>query len=215
MPVDRTIVGPEIEEYLHRLTPPREEIPAEMEARARENGFPIVGPLVGRLFFTLARSMGARRVFEMGSGYGYSTYWFARAVGPEGRVVHTDGSEENSRLARQLLERAELVDRVEFEVGDAREILARRDGPFDVIFCDIDKEQYPDVPELAVPRLREGGLLVFDNMLWYGRVADEDPERESTRGVIEATRLLYERRDLLTTVLPLRDGVSLSVKIGA
>jgi predicted O-methyltransferase YrrM len=204
-----------MEEYLHRITPEREEIPAEMEALARERGFPIVGPLVGRLLFTLARSAGARRVFEMGSGYGYSTYWFARAVGPEGRVVHTEGSEENSRLARELLGRASLAERVEFEVGDAREILALRDGPFDLIFCDIDKEQYPDVPDLALPRLREGGLLVFDNMLWYGRVADEEPDRESTRGVIEATRLLYERKDLLTTILPLRDGVSVSVKIGS
>jgi predicted O-methyltransferase YrrM len=211
--LDRKIVDQELEDYLHRITPPRDEVASEMEEIARERGFPIVGPLVGRLFFTLARSAGARRIFEMGSGYGYSTYWFARAAGEEGRVVHTDGSEENSRLARKLLGRAGLAGRVRFEVGDAREVLARHEGPFDLIFCDIDKEQYPDVPGLAVPRLRTGGLLVFDNMLWYGRVADADPERESTRGVVEATRRLYEREDLVTAVLPLRDGVSVSVKI--
>jgi predicted O-methyltransferase YrrM len=211
--LDRKIVDRELESYLHRITPPRDEVASEMEEIARERGFPIVGPLVGRLFFTLARSAGARRIFEMGSGYGYSTYWFARAVGEEGRVVHTDASEENSRLARDLLGRAGLAGRVRFEVGDAREILARHEGPYDLIFCDIDKEQYPDVPELAVPRLRSGGLLLFDNMLWYGRVADAEPERESTRGVVEATRRLYGREDLVTTILPLRDGVSVSVKI--
>ena len=211
--MERPVVHPDLVDYMLRVTPPSDAVPAEMEAIARERGFPIVGPLVGRLLFALARASGARRVFELGSGFGYSTYWFARAVGPEGEVVHTEGSAENSRLARELLERAGLAERVRFEVGDAREIIARYEGPYDIVFCDVDKEQYPDVPDLAIPRLRQGGLLLFDNMLWFGRVADADPAEESTRGIQEATRLLYARDDLLTTILPLRDGVSLSVKL--
>jgi predicted O-methyltransferase YrrM len=211
--MERPIVHPDLVDYMTRVTPPRDEVPAAMEAIARDRGFPIVGPLVGRLLFALARSTGARRVFELGSGFGYSTYWFARAVGPEGEVVHTEGSEENSRLARELLARAGLAEQVRFEVGDAREIIKSYDGPYDIVFCDVDKDQYPGVPDLAVPRLRTGGLLLFDNMLWFGRVADPEPDEESTRGVQEVTRLLYARDDLVTTILPLRDGVSVSVKL--
>ena len=211
--MERPVVHPDLVEYMLRVTPPRDDVPAEMESVAAERGFPIVGPLVGRLLFALARSTGAKRVFELGSGFGYSTWWFARAVGPEGEIVHTEGSEENSKLARDLLGRAGLADRVTFEVGDAREIIRGYDGPYDVIFCDIDKHQYPDVPDLAVPRLRTGGLLLFDNMLWFGRVADTEPEDASTRGIQEVTRMLYGRDDLVTAILPLRDGVSVSVKL--
>jgi predicted O-methyltransferase YrrM len=208
----REIVNPALEDYLHRSLPPRHPVLEEMERIARERGFPIVGPAVGELLELLARSVGAHRVFEMGSGFGYSTLWFARAVGAEGTVVHTEGDAANSDLARDLLEQAGLAARVRFLVGDARELLAAEQGPFDVIFCDIDKHQYPGVPDLALPRLRRGGLLVVDNMLWKGQVVDADDDA-NTQGVLELTRLLRGREDLQTTILPLRDGVSVSLKL--
>lgn len=211
--MNRPIVHEDIESYLHRIAPEREGVLAEMEGEAARRSFPIIGPLVGRLLGGLARAAGARRVYEMGSGFGYSTYWFAQAVGPEGRVWHTDGSAENSARARDYLERAGLADRVTFATGDARELIAAEDGPFDILFCDIDKHQYPDVPDLALSRLRRGGLLVFDNMLWYGRVADEEPETDDDRGVLELTRRLTSDPSLDTSVIPLRDGVSISVKL--
>ncbi|MFN7966765.1 MAG: O-methyltransferase [Acidobacteriota bacterium] len=212
--MDRPLLNPQIHDYLTQWVPARDAIASEMEAIAAQRNFPIIGPLVGQLLFTLARTHRAKRVFEMGSGFGYSTWWFSRAVGPEGEVVHTDGSLENSARAQSLLERAGLSQRVRYAVGDARELLARESGPFDVIFCDIDKEQYPEVPELAVPRLRRGGLLIFDNMLWSGRILDADHEAtDSTRGVQQITRLLFAHPDLATTIIPLRDGVSVSVKL--
>ncbi len=212
--MDRPLLNSQIHDYLTQWVPARDAIASEMEAIAAQRNFPIIGPLVGQLLFTLARTHRAKRVFEMGSGFGYSTWWFSRAVGPEGEVVHTDGSLENSARAQSLLERAGLSQRVRYAVGDARELLARESGPFDVIFCDIDKEQYPEVPELAVPRLRRGGLLIFDNMLWSGRVLDADHEAtDSTRGVQQITRLLFAHPELATTIIPLRDGVSVSVKL--
>jgi predicted O-methyltransferase YrrM len=211
--MNRPIVHEDIERYLHRIAPARGDVLAEMEREAERRSFPIIGPLVGRLLGGLARAAGARRVYEMGSGFGYSTCWFAEALGPDGRVWHTDGSAENSASARAYLEKAGLAYRVSFGIGDARELIASEEGPFDIVFCDIDKHQYPDVPGLALPRLREGGLLIFDNMLWYGRVADEKPETDDDRGVIELTRRLIADPSLDTSILPLRDGVSISVKL--
>jgi predicted O-methyltransferase YrrM len=211
----RPLLSDEIALYLQQQIPQRDDMAREMEAVAAEKDFPIVGPSVGQLLFTLARIHRARRVFEMGSGFGYSTWWFARAVGAEGEVVHTDGAIENSARAQSYLERAGLHARVRFAVGDARELLARESGPFDIIFCDIDKEQYPDVPALAHPRLRSGGLLIFDNMLWGGQVLDAiDQASETTRGVQIVTQLLCHSPNWSTTIIPLRDGVSVSIRIG-
>ncbi len=175
--------------------------------------FPIVGPLVGRLLFLLARSAGARSVFECGSGFGYSACWFARALPPGGRVVLTDGSADNCAAARDFLDRAGLLDRAFIEQGNALQILNRSPGPFDIIFCDIDKRDYPRVHPLMKPRLRPGGLFVCDNMLWSGRVASSEHQDDNTLGVRELTRLLYADAELETTLLPLRDGVSVSLRV--
>lgn len=210
--MDRPIVHADLEAYLGDLTGASAGVLAEMESAAGERDFPIVGPLVGRLLTVMARSIGAERVCELGSGFGYSTMFFAEAVGTAGSVIHTDMSQEQSDEARAYLGRAGLVDRVEFHVGDALEVLGRQAGPFDIIFCDVDKEAYPRVPDLAVPRLRPGGLLIFDNTLWYGRVADDEPDA-TTAAVQELNRILFGRDDLLTTIVPLRDGVSVSLKI--
>lgn len=208
----RVIVDPDVERYLHAAQPARDAVLTEMERVAAERRFPIVGPLVGAFFEVLARARGARRVFEMGSGFGYSTIWFARAVGPGGLVVHTEGSRENSSAAQGYLERAGLVDRVRFHVGDAREILRDDGGLYDIVFCDIDKEQYVDVPDLALPKLAPGGMLIVDNTLWSGLVCDEPSPDEETAGILALTRALYARSDLATSILPLRDGVLVSIR---
>ena len=214
------IVDPSVEEYLRALVPEPDPVRAEMERLAQARDFPIIGPLVGNLCGLLAQAIGAKRVFEMGSGYGYSTLWFSRAVGEGGTVVHTDGSADNSRLARELLARAGLADRVRFEVGDAREILRgeiERNGPlsFDILFNDIDKEQYPDVLPLARKAVRRGGLLICDNMIWFGRVLEADPADDTTRGILELTLRLKQAEDFRTTLIPIRDGVTVSLRTGA
>ena len=214
------ILDPRITRYLADLVPAADPVRAEMERLGAERNFPIIGPIVGNLCATMALTIGARRIFEMGSGFGYSTLWFARAVGPGGIVVHTEGSADNSRQAREFLKEAGLESRVRFEVGDAREILDAEIErgvlmPLDVLFNDIDKEQYPGVLERARAALRPGGLLICDNMLWSGSVLKKPPHDETTAGIVELTRLLKEADDFVTTLIPIRDGVTISLKTGA
>jgi caffeoyl-CoA O-methyltransferase len=212
------IVDPRVEAYMEeRLRRFDEPVVLEMEALARENGFPIVGRNVGITLEVLARSVGARRIMELGSGYGYSAYWHARAVGPAGEVHLTDGDPENERTASGYLERAGLADRVEFHVGDAVTEMARLDGDFDVVFSDIDKDGYPAAWRAASRRIRLGGLYVCDNVLWYGRVAVEDPEDARphyTEAVLEHNRLIAEDDRYVSTIVPTRDGVMVAVRVG-
>jgi predicted O-methyltransferase YrrM len=204
------IVNPDVDRYLHELANPDDPVLREMELLAAERSFPIVGPQVGRLLHVLARAIDARRVVELGSGFGYSAYWFARAVGPAGQVVLTEGSAERAAEAVEFLERGGMRDRVRVEVGDALELVDRLEGEFDIVFNDIDKEQYPRVPDKAAGALRAGGLLISDNMLWYGTVIEADPPQQSTRAIREMTRMLHENDEFETVLIPLRDGVSVS-----
>lgn len=214
---DLPITDPRIEQYLHGLFPSTDPVLMEMERQAREQGFPIVGPLVGLLLRQLALSVSARDIFEMGSGFGYSTCFLAQAVGGGGRVVHTEFDAGRSQAARGYLGQAGLADRVTFEIGDAVEIITNYPGPFDLIFIDVDKDRYPDALELARARVRIGGYIITDNVLWHGRVADQGARRgpadPETQGVLRYTRAALLAPDLLTTILPLRDGVALHLKV--
>jgi predicted O-methyltransferase YrrM len=205
------IVDPAIDLYLHELASPDDPVLREMELLGAERSFPIVGPQVGQLLQVLAAAVSARRVIELGSGFGYSAYWFARAVGPEGLVILTEQSAELAAEAESFLQRGGLADRVRIEVGDGLEIIDRIGGEFDIVFNDIDKERYPQVLERAAAALRPGGLLISDNMLWFGTVLDDPPVDDSTRGVQELTRMLYDSDDFRTVLIPLRDGVTVSI----
>lgn len=211
------IVDPRIESYMEeRLRRLDEPVLLEMEAHAKEHGFPIVGRNVGVTLEILARSIGAHRILELGSGYGYSAYWHARAVGPGGEVHLTDGDPENAVKAADYLKRAGLADRISFHVGDAVAEMGKLDGDFDVVFCDIDKHGYPEAWRAAAERIRVGGLYVCDNVLWYGRVAVPDAEggrAEWTDAILEHNRLLAEDERYLSTIVPTRDGVLVAIRL--
>lgn len=202
-----------VEDYLYSLLPSRDEVVAEIETEASRRNIPIVGPAVGRILYQLARMIDAKHVFEMGSAIGYSTIWWARAVGKGGRVFYTDGDRKNADQARRYFKRAGVDDRIEIQVGDALELLSEQKREFDVIFNDVDKEDYPRVFRLAIPRLRKGGLFVTDNVLWSGRVADPKNSEASTKAILEFNRLLYSSPDLFTTILPIRDGLAVAMKL--
>ena len=206
------ILNPEIESYIESLTLLRDEVLLEMEDYAGKNEFPIVGPLVGRFLYQLALISGAERIMELGSGFGYSAFWFAKAIGGSGTVIFTDMSSENAALAENYLERAGLREKVDIRTGNALDIIDKSEGGFDIIFNDIDKEFYPEVVGRAWAKLRKGGLFITDNVLWSGRVLGDDPS-PSTEGVREFTRLLLSEKGFYTTIIPLRDGLSLSVKL--
>lgn len=206
------ITDPDIEAYLERIQPVTDEAMLDMQDLAQQRDFPIIGPCVGRLCRVLARSVGATRVFEMGSGFGYSTAWFAQAVGPGGTVVHTEFDEGNTRLAKDFLGRMGLADRVRFEVGDALETAQRMGGRWDVVFVDIDKQDYPKALDWARAHLRPGGLLIVDNTLWQGKVLDPDLSEPMTEGVVRFTEALQRCDDLDWTLVPLRDGVAMALK---
>ncbi len=205
------ITSPEIERYLYGLLPARDAVLSEMESEAARRGIPIVGPAVGRLLAQLVMITGAKRIFELGSAIGYSTIWMARAAGAGAEVHYSDASEANALEARGYFERAGVSGTVEIHVGDALAALARTTGEFDIIFNDVDKEGYPAVLETAPARLRTGGLFVTDNTLWHGRILA--PATEADRAVLDFNRALYASKEFFTTLIPLRDGVSVAVRL--
>ena len=208
------IVNPRVDEYLRALYEDDDPVRHEMESLARQRDFPIVGPLVGRLLLVLTRAIGGRRVFELGSGYGYSALFFARAVGEGGEVHCSELSAENEGLAETFLSRAGVWERVTYHREEATAALARVGGTWDVVYNDIDKEGYPATVDLAYAHLRPGGLFITDNVLWSGRVLDGgDDGKASTRGVKEFTRRLLAHPGFVTSINPTRDGVAVALRL--
>ena len=206
-----TTAGP-VDDYLYSILPKRDAVLAEMEEYAGKHNVPIVGPAVARVLQQLALMIGAKTVFELGSAIGYSTVWWARSVGEKGRVIYTDGDPKNADRARGYFDRAGVSNRVTLHTGDALEVLSEQKEQFDIIFNDVDKEDYPRVLRLVGPRLRKGGLFVTDNVLWSGRVAEKNPKTAQTKAILEFNRQLYDSQDFFTTILPIRDGLAVALK---
>jgi len=201
-----------VDNYLYSMLPKRDEVLEEMESYATKHNVPIVGPAVARVLQQFAMMINAKTVCELGSAIGYSTIWWARAVGEDGRVHYTDGDSRNAELARDYLDRAKVSKRIAIHTGDALEYLSEQKQEFDVIFNDIDKEDYPRVLRLVPPRLRKGGLFITDNVLWSGQVSQKKPADTRTKAIVEFNRLLYNSPEFFTTILPIRDGLAVAVK---
>jgi predicted O-methyltransferase YrrM len=206
-----TTAGP-VDDYLYSMLPQRDEVLAEMEEYADKHNIPIVGPAVARVLHQLALTINAKTVFELGSAIGYSTIWWARAVGEKGRVIYTDGDPRNAERARRYFDRAGVSSAITLHTGDALEVLSEQKQQFDIIFSDVDKEDYPRVLRLVSPRLRKGGLFITDNVLWSGRVAQKNPKDATTKAILEFNRLLYNSGEFFTTILPIRDGLAVALK---
>ena len=206
-----TTSGP-VDDYLYSMLPKRDNVLTEMEEYASEHNIPIVGPAVARVLQQLALMINAKSVFELGSAIGYSTIWWARAVGEKGRVIYTDGDPKNAERARRYFDRAGVSKQITLHTGDALEVLSEQKQQFDIIFNDVDKEDYPRVLRLVPARLRKGGLLVADNVLWSGRVAEKNPKEPRTKAILEFNRLLYDSGEFFTTILPIRDGLAVALK---
>lgn len=205
------ILDAKTEKYLDELLPKRDALLVEMEKYAAKHHVPIIGPACGRLLHLVTQISGARRIFEMGSAIGYSTLWFARAAGPEAEIFYTDSDPENVRRAHEYLERGGVADRVRQLTGDAIESFDKTPGTFDLILIDINKPQYPEALGRAALRLRSGGILVTDNVLWSGRVAR--PRKDKVTATIDKfNNAIYADKDLFSVIVPLRDGVAICRK---
>jgi predicted O-methyltransferase YrrM len=212
--MDKPLIPDFLMDYLESLVPPRPQEMQAMEAYAAEIDFPIVGPSCGELCYQVARMIGAKRIFELGSGFGYSTAWFARAVleNGGGEVHHVVWDEELSQRARRHLGALGYGDIVRFQVGEAVEALRQAAGPFDLIFNDINKEEYANSLPVIAAKLRPGGVLIVDNMLWHGTIFEPGNKTPATEGVRKLTRLLTSSPDWVTTLMPIRDGLMLAYK---
>lgn len=204
----------DVSDYIRKLCDRYDHpILLEMEALAGKKGFPIVGRMAGSALEMLARSIGARRIFELGSGFGFSAFWFSRAVGPAGELYLTDGDEDNMALAQDFLSRAALWDPCRFITGDAVSSLDATEGEFDLIYCDIDKEGYPAAWEHAAERLRLGGMYVCDNVLWSGRVADPANQEADTVAIRAHNEAIFADKRFVPAIIPIRDGLVAALKI--
>ena len=202
-----------VTEYMQGLAAADDEpVLLEMEALAKKNDFPIIGRLCGQVLELLARSIGARRIFEMGSGYGYSAYWFSRATGPGGEIHLTDMDPENETKARDFLGRAGLLDPIDYHVSAAFDAFDATEGDFDIVYCDINKNDYPEAWRRGSERVRVGGYYICDNMLWSGRVADAEKD-EWTTAIDETNKLAFADERFRSTIVPTRDGVLVSLRI--
>lgn len=204
-----------LQEYLETLVPPRDAELVRMEEYAREHDFPIIGPVAGLVCYQTARLIGARRIYELGSGYGYSTAWFARAVRENGggEVHHVVWDEKLSGMARQHLNALGYGDLIRYHVGEAVAALRTASGPFDLIFMDIQKSGYPAALPFIAAQLRPGGVLLVDNVLWSGRVMDEEATDGDTQAIRQMTQALISDPGWLTTITPVRDGLLLAYRV--
>jgi caffeoyl-CoA O-methyltransferase len=208
------IVNPQVEAYMRSLLDRYDDpVLLEMEDEAERRGFPAVGRIVGVTLEVLARSIGARRVFELGSGFGYSAYWFARAVGEDGEVHATENDPQNVGAGEAWLDRAGLGNRVVWHTGDALAAFEQVPGEFDVVFVDIDKSSYPDAWRAARERIRFGGLYVADNALGTGST-NVLQDTEVAGFIREHNRLIAEDERFVSAIVPTREGDLVAIRIG-
>ncbi len=205
----------QLPEYLESLVPERPVLLQVMETHAKATNFPMVGPVIGQFFYLITRLTGATRVFELGSGFGYSTAWFALAVRENGggEVHHVVWDENLSKQAQGFLRELDLLSIVRFHVGEAVQTLQQVGGEYDIIFCDIDKDGYPASWQVVKQHLRVGGVALYDNMLWSGRIWDESDTSAATQGIRELTRLIQGDSDFIFSLLPMRDGVAMAMRV--
>ena len=207
------ILNEKLSEYIKDLTNVKDAVLLEMEQYGESVDFPFVEPEVGQMLMCLAKSINARRIIELGSGFGYSAAWFLKSFPPnEGEIICTDRSIENIERGYEYFKRLGAHERITYMQGDAIESLKKTEGQFDIIYNDIDKAGYPQAFETAFPLLRPGGLFIADNALWSGRVVEPDPD-EDTRGIMKFNELIFSLPEAISFIVPLRDGVSVTLKI--
>ena len=201
-----------IDDYLYRIAQPRDQLLQRMEEEADTGAVPIIGPLVGRFLYNLAKSSQSKNVLEIGTAIGYSGIWLGRAVAPlKGNVTTIDKDPERVKTAERNIAEAKLKNIIRVLEGDALEVLPTLKGEYDFVFLDTDKSIYLDAFKLSIKKLRRGGLFLADNTLWGGDVA-KGGKSELTQTMIKFNKELSGYPGLSTVIVPLRDGVTVGLK---
>ena len=211
------IVPDAVEAYLAGLNQLGDPVLRAIEQEGNEQGVPIVDAQVGGMLRVLATAISATRILEIGTAVGYSGIWLAGALPPDGMLLTMEVDSKRARTARENFARSGLAERVNVVIGDAQRMLTKVSGAFDVIFQDGDKQQYNTLLDRLVDLLRPGGLLITDNVLWDGEVVPGfkvAPRRGAadTRAIAEYNKRISSHPQLMTVVVPLRDGVAISLK---
>jgi predicted O-methyltransferase YrrM len=212
------IVEPRVEDYAEAHTSPPGDLFERLATETREKTeVPqmMVGPVEGRLLGVLVRSLGARRILELGTFTGYSSISMALALPDGGRVITTDVNEETTAIARRYAEEAGVADRIDFRVAPGLETIGGLEGPFDLVFIDADKENYVNYYEATLPLLADSGLMVVDNTLWSGEVADPDKDSATTRAIRALNDRVLEDPRVENVLLTVRDGMNLVLRRGS
>ncbi len=205
------IIAATINDYIEHQVAEKDPVLIEMQAYGEKRNFPYVGPQVGRLLLILTKLLGPKKIFEVGSGFGYSAYWFAKALPAGGKVIQTEFEKAHSEKAREFFKRAGLLEKSDFLVGDGLSLLKQTPGGLDIVFLDLEKEKYPEAFRLAKGRLCKGGLLIADNTLWFGRVIEKSKD-PATVGIQEFNKLLFSDPEFFSTLVPIRDGLAIGIK---
>ncbi len=198
------ITSPEIEEYIYKLSIPDDPVLLEMEKLGHKMGFPIVDRLVGRFLYVITKIKNPKLIVELGSGFGYSAYWFAKAL-DNGKVILTDFSEENIKLAKKFFEMGGLLEKAEFYTGDAIDT-AKKFNSIDILFLDLQKTKYKQAVKELEKNLNKNAIVVADNTLWHGKILEEDKDKQ-TKAIDEFNRYMFSNKNFFSCILPLRDGV--------
>ena len=202
------IVEPSVEQYAEEHSTPPTDLFDRLAAETRERTTApqmMVGQLEGHFLAELVR---ARRVLELGTFTGYSSISMALALPPGGRVISCDVNEETTAIARRYAGEAGVADRIDFRLGPGLETIAKLDGPFDIVFIDADKPNYVNYYEATLPLLADDGVMIVDNTLWSGRVADPAEDDESTRSIRELNDRVRDDPRVENVLLPVRDGMN-------
>lgn len=219
------LVSEEVTRFARAVGPQPDAVLDEMDDYGDEIGFPTVGPAVGGWLAMLTELVDARRVFEFGSGFGYSAYWFARALPPTGEIVLTEIDADELDRAREYLQRGDLGDRATFEHGDALDIVEGYDGPFDVVLIDNEKHRYEEAFDAVREKVASGGVVVADNAMTSGSVefgemlelaegGSVTGANDSTRGVAAYLARVRADPDFETAAIPLGEGIAVSHRTG-
>lgn len=206
-----SILLPGIDNYIDNLIGNSKDIYIKHEEKAKNLQAPICGPQVGNILYMLCKLSSSKKVLELGSSIGYSTLWFANAVGTDGRVTYTDYLQTNANIARLAASEMGLDNQINFFVGDALQYLEKSEDTYDVIFIDLDKHLYLDAIKLALEKVKNGGIIIADNTLWSGRVRWNIKD-EQTLSIQKYNEYVFNHHLLHSIILPVRDGLTISYK---